>query len=153
MNKTIYLIFLFFLSITLLFSCKKPKLGEYILTVEGEEYFSNTTFNNTSNPVTYTTTAGTKPYLRANTLHLNYSGNSVLEFDGQAWAKDGNRLTNNSLYSSSSLGGGSKSNSQYLGDIISKTLIIGNYTSTYSAVSGYSSYSSTITASFKIKKK
>ncbi|MCW3077516.1 MAG: hypothetical protein JWO32_2125 [Bacteroidetes bacterium] len=153
LNKRISFIFIIFTSITVLFSCKKPGLGTYLITVEGEEYSRSTYYNTSSNPTTYTTTTRTYPYFTTGTLHLTYSGNSVLEFDGDPWEKTGAHVTKNGSSRTSSPGSNYSGSFLFKGDIISKNLITGVYTSTSSGGSGYSGSSATVTATFKIERK
>lgn len=155
MHKLSIVIFIFTAMILLSLSCKKPKIGTYILTVEGEENYVQTNYNISTNPVTSTVTSGTAPYTYTTELHLKYSGTHSLDFDGMQWKKDGTAIRYDNTYDYAvGLGAHNSGTEKYEGQIISSNLTSGTAYLTQQFYFCCSNFrSSTVTATFKIEKK
>ncbi len=135
-------------------SCTKTKIGTYTMIVEGTKYEVQKNAYCCDTTGTYSLTK----YYTETEVKITRVGNSTVEIGDNIWEKDGKSINHTTIYDSNSqpshpLGGGTRYTETYNGDIISDKLITGDYLFTqFSFAYGSKTYSTTINATFTIKK-
>lgn len=136
-------------------SCTKMRPGTYTMILEGTIYVSE----GKAHCCDTTRIRSTKPYYEELTVHMTHVGNTNIEIDGNTWSRNGKSVSYNPYYDSggntaSGKGGGTTTEENYAGTILSKDLIRGEYKkNAFSFVAGSKTWNTVTQGTFTIKKK